>query len=177
MLPTLDLADLAKGSSGITPEWGAGLAQAASVCLDAQGHSSPQSLDVSGPVTQQYALYWLPVDAQMRRCFNDLEDAGEHGAYGIAALLVADITPLEVVERSKKGTGFDYWLGPKGTVGDLFQRASRLEVSHIMKADPPAVSARVKKKLKQTEPSDDTGLSAYVVVVEYGTPLARVAEK
>jgi hypothetical protein len=175
---TLDLAELAAGCGCITPRWGAGLAEAASVCLDAQGHQSPEEFEVSGAITHRHTLHWLAVDDQMRRCFNDLDDAAEHGAYGIAALLVEEHTPFEVVDRSRKGTGFDYWLGPKGTDGGLFDAITgRLEVSGIGRGSLSVVNARVRKKLKQTSPTDALGLPAYVVVVEYGTPLARVADK
>jgi len=41
-----------------------------------------------------------------------------------------------VIERSRKGTGFDYWLGSADEVGELpFQNKVRLEVSGIGKAD------------------------------------------
>lgn len=172
----LQLVALAAGCPGITAAWGESLAQAAGVCLEAQGHVSPRSLEVDGSVTHRHLITWPAIDDQMRRCWNDLDEAAEHGAYGIAALLVSEHTPFEVVERSRKGTGFDYWLGPKGNGGFLFQRAARLEVSGIGRGDNSAINSRVRKKLKQTEPTDGM-LPAYVVVVEYGAPLARIADK
>ena len=173
----LDLSTLQSGCAGITPVWGASLAEAASVALVAQGHRSPHLLEVSGTFAHLHTLYWLSVTAQMQRCWNDLDEAAEHGAYGIAALLVAEHTTYEVVERSYKGTGFDYWLGPKDAAPVLFQHTARLEVSGIGRGDDSAVKARVRKKLKQTAPTDPTGLPAIVVVVEYGRPQARVADK
>lgn len=173
---SLPLTTLAAGSSGITAAWGASLAEAASVCLEAQGHASPKDMEVKGAIEQMCAVSWSPIDDQTRRCWNDLAEAVEHGAYGIAALLVAHHTPYEVVERSRKGTGFDYWLGQKGGDDVLFQHTARLEVSGIMRGDSSAISSRVKRKLKQTESSDGS-LPAYVMVVEYGTPLVQVADK
>jgi len=172
----LQLTSLAEGCTGITPACGESLAQAASVSLEAQGHQSPQLMIVDGSISHRHVVAWGAVDDQMRRCWNDLEEAAEHGAYGIAALVVAEHTTFEVVERSRKGTGFDYWLGPKGGDDTLFQRAARLEVSGIQRGDSSAVNARVRRKLKQTEPSDGV-LPAYVIVVEYGTPLVRIADK
>lgn len=172
----LDLSELANGCPGITPAWGESLAQAASVSFEAQGHSSPGVLAVSGMLDHTHDVSWLAVDGQMQRCWNDLDEAAEHGAYGIAALLVAEHTDFEVVERSRKGTGFDYWLGHKGQSGFLFQHAARLEVSGIKRGDTSTVNSRVRQKLKQTTPSDGA-LPAYIVVVEYGTPLARVVDK
>jgi hypothetical protein len=94
----------------------------------------------------------------------------------MAALLVAAHTELEVVERSRKGTGFDYWLGPKGENSDLFQRTARMEVSGIGSGGAGTVSAREKEKMKQTSVSDGA-LPAYIVIVEFGTPRARVVVK
>ena len=172
----LDLFTLSAGCTGITTAWGESLAQAAGVCLEAQGHVSPRPFSVDGSVTHLHLVTWPVIDDQTRRCWNDLDEAAEHGAYGITALLVAEHTPFEVVERSRKGTGFDYWLGPKGDSGFLFQRAARLEVSGIGRGDNSTINSRVKQKIKQTEPTDGM-LPAYVVVVEYGAPLARIADK
>ena len=131
---------------------------------------------MDGTVTGIHALSWPPVTDQIRRTWGDLEEAVEHGAYGMAALLVAEHTEYEVVERSRKGKGFDYWLGPKGEDSGLFQRTARLEVSGIGRGDESAVAARVKKKLKQISVSDGT-LPGYIVIVEFGSPRARVIKK
>jgi hypothetical protein len=54
-----------------------------------------------------------------------------------------------VVERSRRGTGFDYWLGKKGDNNQLpFQNAVRLEVSGIRKGDDGKIKARAKQKLE-----------------------------
>lgn len=172
----MDIAALHAGFPGITPEWGASLAQAASVSLEAQGHVAPKDCDVEGSVSARHALTWPTTNDQIRRTWNDIDEAVEHGAYGMAALLVAEHTELEVVERSRKGTGFDYWLAPKGDDSALFQRAARLEVSGIGRGDDSAVNSRVKTKLQQTTISDGT-LPAFVVVFEFGTPRARVVQK
>jgi hypothetical protein len=113
----------------------------------------------------------------MRRTWNDLEEAVEHGAYGLAALIIAEHTHLEVVERSRKGTGFDYWLGQKGEGGGaLFQHAARMEVSGIQHGDDKTIEARVRKKLEQTTRTDGT-LPAFIVVIEFSTPRVQVVTK
>lgn len=97
------------------------------------------------------------------------------GAYGIAFLLIRDLTGLGVIERSRKGTGFDYWLGHAGD--DLpFQNKARLEVSGIRQGDAARQAARMSRKTKQTERSDGV-LPAYVIVVEFGTPTALVVRR
>jgi GrpB-like predicted nucleotidyltransferase (UPF0157 family) len=110
----------------------------------------------------------------MERSWNDPEEATEYGAVAIAALLAKRETGHTVIERSRKGTGFDYWLGNDS--GTLFQQKARLEVSGIRHGNERAVQGRVRMKLKQTEPSDGS-FPAYVVVVEFGTPLAEVRRK
>jgi hypothetical protein len=172
----MDLSALHAGFPGITPAWGESLAQAASVSLESQGHSAPTDCAVDGSISALLALSWPTTSEQMRRTWNDLDEAVEHGAYGMAALLVAAHTDLEVVERSRKGTGFDYWLGPKGDDSALFQKTARLEVSGIGRGNESAVRARVKTKMEQTTVSDGV-LPAYVVVVEFGSPRARVIQK
>ena len=111
----IKLTELKLGTPGITPAFGESLAEAAEVCLEEREHSSPTAMQISGEAQGSATLEWEPPSDQMRRCWNDDEVATEHGAYGIATLLVPRITNLQVVERSKKGTGFDYWLGsPRG---------------------------------------------------------------
>jgi hypothetical protein len=172
----MDISVLNAGFPGISPEWGASLAQAASVSLEVRGHAPPKVCHVDGSIQGVHTLVWPAVTNQIRRTWGDLDEAVEHGAYGMAALLVAAHTELEVVERSRKGTGFDYWLGPKGENSDLFQRTARMEVSGIGSGGAGTVSAREKEKMKQTSVSDGA-LPAYIVIVEFGTPRARVVVK
>ncbi len=173
---SLDLNDLKAGTPGITPAFGEGLAQAASVCLEDQGHSSPASMTVRETRERKASVHWEATDDQMRRCWNDDEEATEHGAYGIAALVVPQTKDLHVVERSKKGTGFDYWLGSPDAPDLLFQNKARLEVSGIRTGSSSTISRRVKRKLEQTDKSAGK-LPAVVVVVEFGTPETRIDER
>ncbi len=170
------LENLSTGSPGITRACGTGLAEAACVCLDHQGHTSPTSMKIRGQVMAEAAVTWqIPTD-QARRCWADLEVATEHGACGVASLLLREISDLQVVERSKKGTGFDYWLGDKDDPAALFQGKARLEVSGIRNGSDSVVATRVRQKLRQTERSEGT-LPAVVIVVEFSRPQCRVVEK
>lgn len=171
----LNLCDLQQGFPAITPAFGQHLAEAAAVCLEAQGHKQGQTLSVCGEYSKQYTLSWPQVTEQMQRCLNDPEVATEYGAVGMAVLLTKKIIGYSVVERSRKGTGFDYWLG-KSTDAP-FQEKARLEISGIRKGDEKDIKARVDKKLKQTDQSDKTGIPAYIIVVEFGLPLADVRGK
>jgi hypothetical protein len=110
----------------------------------------------------------------MRRCWNDQQEATEYGAVGIAVLLLKRFHRYSAIERSFKGTGFDYWLGENDDL--LFQKKARLEVSGIIRGNASQVENRVVSKLKQTDVSDGQ-LPAYVAVVEFGNPLAKVVRK
>ena len=82
------------------------------------------------------------------------------------------LTEYHVVQRSWKGTGFDYWLGLKED--ELFQNAARLEVSGIRQGGDKDMEKRIKQKTDQISKSDRMRLPAFVVVVEFGRPLAAV---
>jgi len=159
----------------ITPAFGEYLAQAGAVCLESQGHSQGKLLSVFGKHQGTFPLTWPPITDQMLRCLNDPEEATAHGAVGIAVLLTKKIIGYSVVERSRKGTGFDYWLGESNN--DLFQSMARLEVLGIRKGDKASVKCRAKQKLRQTELSDVTSLPAHIVVVEFGQPTALMEAK
>jgi hypothetical protein len=171
----LDLSDLANGLPAISPAFGQYLAEAGAVCLESQGHANGQELSVQGMRSEDYALRWPEVTDQIERCLNDPEVATEHGAVGIAVLLMKRLIGYAVIQRSRKGTGFDYWLGDESDMP--FDNKARLEVSGIRNGDQKAVKARVREKLKQTEVSDETRLPAYVVVVEFGRPVAEVRQR
>lgn len=172
------LTGLAKGLPAITSEFGVVLAQAGAVCFEDQNHPRGVELKVDGTFQAKYKVFWQDVTDQMRRTFNDPDLATEWGACGVALLLVLDLTEYTVINTSRKGTGFDYWLGKKGN-GDerLFQNKARLEISGIRKGSYSLVRARVKQKLEQVKPSDSSLLPAYIVVVEFNTPLSHVVKK
>jgi hypothetical protein len=171
----LDLNDLANGLPAISPAFGQYLAEAGAVCLESQGHANGQELSVQGICSEGYALRWPRVTDQMERCLNDPEVATEHGAVGIAVLLMKRLIGCAVIQRSRKGTGFDYWLGDESYMP--FESKARLEVSGIRNGDQKVVTARVRAKLMQTEVSDVTSLPAYIVVVEFGHPVAEVRQR
>jgi len=115
----------------------------------------------------------------MRRSWKDKKEATEFGACGIAILIILDLTDYTVVSRSSTDTGIDYWLGTEENEDDppSYINKARLEVSGILKGNNNDIQARVRKKLKQVEPSDDTALPAYIVVVEFSKPLSLVVKK
>jgi hypothetical protein len=164
----------------ITSDFGGVLAETGAICFESVNHKNGVELDVSvssedGSFEVKCPVYWQEVTDQMRSCYGDLEYTTEHGAYGVAILLILNLTDYAIVERSRKGTGFDYWLGRKDDV--LFQKSARLEVSGIRNGDIDAVRARVNAKLNQVKRSDDLGIPAFIVVVEFSNPLSQVVQK
>lgn len=172
---TITLAKLAAGLLGITPAFGQTLAEAGAVCFEDQNHLNGVELKVDGTFQAKYQMFWQQVTDQMIRCYNDEEFATELGAYGVAFLLILDLTDHTVIQRSCRGTGFDYWLGRAEDSEELpFQNKERLEVSGIRSGDKNLVRARVNQKLKQVKLSHNTSLPALIVVVEFSTPLSQM---
>jgi len=172
----LDLNDLTVGMPGIEPARGASFAHAVVTCLEERRHRSGVVMIVDGDFNQSFSLRWDPIDDQIRRSWADFEDATEKGAYGIAALLVVHLTEWTVVERARKGRGFDYWLGRKDCETVLFQNTARLEVSGIREGDEHELNRRVRMKVIQVKP-DPQRLPSFVVVVEFGRPRARMVKR
>ena len=177
----LDLNDLSRGLPAITPSWGATLAEMAGVCLESQGHEQGAQLRIIGYTQNSYTLSWPDINYQTLQTWRDLQEATQFGATAIAVLLGKVEVGYSVVERSVKGTGIDYWMGDESD-GPPFQHKARLEISGILRVDGDSrtvrrrVSARVREKLKQTDPSDGL-IPAYVIVVEFGSPIAEVQRK
>lgn len=90
----------------------------------------------------------------------------------MAIVVVCTQTKLEVIERARKGPGFDYWLGK--SVGKF---EARLEVSGILSGTEAQIGRRVKDKLEQMQRSDETGLPGYAAIVEFSRPRVHVGAK
>ena len=171
----LDLNDLGNGLlPAISPIFGMSLAEAGGVCLESQGHVAGVQLRVRGFVNSIYRLNWPPINKQSQRTWNDPEEATEYGATGVAVLLAKKTTGYAALERSRKGTGFDYWMGDESA--EPFQDKARLEISGIRKGNDSDIKRRVRQKLNQTARSGGS-LPAYAIVVEFGKPLAEVQKK
>lgn len=172
----LDLNRLDRGLPGITPIWGCFLSEASATCLVSQNHGLGVGMDVLGSKKAQFKIYWNgQVQTQELAAWNDEQELTEYGACGIAIMLVLELTGYTVIQRAKKGTGVDYWLGHKES-NTPFENSARLEVSGILQGDEKEVKSRVRKKVKQTEPSDGL-LPAFIVVVEFSKPLSHLVQK
>ncbi len=161
---------------GLTPASAQALAEAAAVCFESRNHKTGVRLPRAGLMHDDLHMEWPPVDDQSRRCYADMQEATERGACGVAILVVKEVTGKLVVERSKKGTGFDYWLGDKDYDGLPFEGVSRLEVSGIPTGTKGQIDSRIKQKKDQIKPTDHLA-PGFVAVVEFGTSIACVEIK
>ncbi len=169
-----NLHSLSLGMAGLTPALGTVFAEAAAVCLEHKKHTPGVHLTSEGDFECTFALDWARVTEQQRRAHNDLQYSTEYGAYGVAIFLIKDQTGKIVIERSRKGTGFDFWLGEEDDF--LFQQKARLEVSGILDGSEAEMGARAKTKLKQISRSDGV-LPGYIAIVEFSGPKARILTK
>ncbi len=172
----LDLGELGRGNiPALTAAMGAALAEAGGVCLESRGHSSGVALTVRGYGESSYTITWSPVSEQARNlAYNDAAKATEMGAEGIAVLIARAVIGYEVIRRSRRGDGFDYWLGAWAETEFIAQAG--LEVSGIRNGSDRQIRARVREKRLQANQGGRQRWATYVIVVEFSRPLAEVSE-
>lgn len=121
MIPIRLELDVFVDSPGLTSALWEMFSEAASLCLESQRHPLEVTLKLISESTSidSVTIKRLVVTEKIRRAHNDMQDATEFGAYGIAIMLVRKILGLMVVEKSRKGTGFDYWLGTEENDSEL----------------------------------------------------------
>lgn len=156
---------------GLTPEFGSFCLQACTVCLENSNHLSGVTLSVTGTRPNNILLNWISVvNDQVKRNWEDNEEATEYGATAIAILLSNKISKHNCIERSSKGLGFDYWLGDEDSIG-LFQRKARLEISGILKESPTnTLEKRLNEKETQTKKSAYLNMNAHICITEFSSP-------
>ena len=171
-MDTIQLSDIKLGTPGITSIEGANLYENSIVALHNSGHQPPVELQMEGLRTEPFSLVWdNTFDDQMRRTYADEQSVTERAAVAISVMLALHNTTYTVIERSRKGTGFDYMLGD--SFDPLFTPKARLEIFGIMQeSESNTLTKRFKQKATQTDRSDDCCLPAYVSVVEFRTPKA-----
>lgn len=168
---TLFLDNIKSGHSGITATEGAVLVENAVVAMHKAQHKSPLSMTLSGMNTQPCNIEWnTNVSEQMLRTHADEEVNTERAAVCMSVLLTKELTGLTILQRSCKGTGFDYWLSDNDT--SYFPKAI-LEVSGIAsETQGNTLSRRIEVKKQQIEKSKDLGLPGYISIIEFSTPKA-----
>jgi hypothetical protein len=158
---------------GLEPYLGGALANAAAVCLDKNHHSSGVELEVSGQYRRRIEVCWEGPTDQIRSSYADLPEATEFGAAGVAIAALNSFGGWIVMQRSRKGTGFDYWISQKDEPsGPLFQECAPLEVSGILTGDETELHRRVRIKKQQISVANTR--RGKVAVVEFGAPKTRI---
>ena len=98
----------------------------------------------------------------------------EYAAVGIALPLILQATGYSDVQRARKGSSVDFWLGKKDEYAFPILEAL-LEVSGILKENPGnTMNARVNQKRQQAMRSPYRNLPVYVIVVEFSKPKAKL---
>ncbi len=168
----IDLDALAEGTPALSPATAADLVEAAAVCLIESGHQPNVPLEVRPPPASTLAFSQPDERAFASRA--DPQEATERGATAVALALLKARTGYGVVERARKRTGCDWYLGDDDD-GPPFQKKHRMEVSGIREEDDSKLRQRVNQKRNQlARGSDDR--PGYVVVVGFATPVAVVEE-
>ncbi len=182
-LPKINLADLfgAGGMPGLTVAFGQMYAEAAAVCLAHCGHVSGVGLSTRGVIERHYEVHWSAITEQINSSHYDIQEATESGASAIALFLARDLLELNALERSKKESGFDYWVGPDGAQmrhgpdgpemleGD---GVYRLEITGTTVGTDSLVRSKLKQKKDQVNKyrKKHPGIGAYVCVVVFNYP-------
>lgn len=152
----------------LTVAAGINFAHAASVCLESQGHAVQVDICGEGHYIKNYSSTRCEVTEQMKRTWGDEEYTTEQGAYGVALLVASKELNVKAIEKSRKKTGIDYWLGTRDNF--LFQKKVRLEVSGIRNGPDSMIRTRFAEKMGQSEKSDAIKLPALIVIVEFNRP-------
>ena len=84
---------------------------------------------------------------------------------GIAVLLAQKEIGYTVIERSRKGPGFDSWMGEG--VSEPFQHEALLEISGIRKGCDRDDASQTQAEAKTLTDRSDGSLPAFVIVVEF----------
>ena len=172
----INVSTIKSGLPGITPVAASQLYEAFEVCMHISGHCEKTSLTITGISNDNIGLLWTDdCNSQKERTYADMQYTVEHGAVCLSVMLSTALTPYTVIERSRKGTGIDYWLGDKDSV--LFQRKARLEVSGILKGEDSSLNRRYMSKVEQTQQSDGLQLPAYISVIEFSKPKAIFSKR
>jgi hypothetical protein len=175
---SLDLYKLRGGIPALSVGAGIAMIEACLICFDELKHKSGIEIDVDGSFRGRYSITWSgSVTEDMRRYWKDKDEATEYAAYGLALLLIEELTGYTAIERSNKGTGFDFWLGYYEEADSPTTRyEARLEASGIRRGSNRQIAARIAQKKAQTDISNGIH-PAYIAVVELSTPIARVVKK
>lgn len=156
----------------IDPHQLQGYANAAKVRLEVH-HAPPVDFEVtSRGETVVYEVKWNPVTEQLRRSYNNADDAKRDGAYVMAFAAVEDLEGMVSIARAETKTGADYYVVPAGHRPLNLESAYRLEVSGT---DGTSADMRQRLRQKQEQARRGSGSEpAIAAVVGFKTKLILV---
>ncbi|MBL7818018.1 MAG: hypothetical protein JNL70_23615 [Saprospiraceae bacterium] len=150
------------------------------VCLSSQNHKTGVFLKYeptqSNIVEQDYMISWqLAFTNVLQNTHTDVNRTTDYGAMCLSLLLADTLLPEKGVwQTSRSGQGVDFWLINPLTLQSIL----RIEISGIRKqATTNTMSARAKKKMIQTDQSDNSAATAYVSIIEFSQPSALFLQK
>lgn len=172
----INLDELRKGLPGFTSIASSYLAEAATYCLNISGHKTGVNLTLEvGDEKKDVIVNWysaLPQDVEST--WQDEQELVEYAAVGIALPLVLTLSEYTDVQRARKGSGVDFWLGQKDENGFPILEAL-LEISGILKKNSRnTVTARLQQKIRQARRSPYKNIPVYIVVIEFSIPMAKL---
>lgn len=188
----IDLEQLRNGVGCLDPVHCSATCRAAQVALSEAGHPVSVRCEVEDQETPLFTvvLQWTELEKLSTiSSWRQRQRLGEWAAEGIAFLMVEQFTPYTVVDQSEVdtrpggGTGIDYYLGAKENLDcddadDFPQHLARLEVSGILRPSASnSLKARVSDKIERTKKSDSDGTPAYIIVVEFETPVMNFTQR
>lgn len=178
----IDLDSLRSGIPALSKGKASLLLETCVWCLTECEHDNGTKMkSVNDAEESSFSIHWPASKVDLLaigRAYND-NDAVEYGAEALSLLLVREQTSYTAIKRAVTGTGIDYWLGKQKQEGDnIFDACdARLEVSGILKENSSnSVKKRIKEKIKQTHPTDQT-FPVLISVVEFGQPYAELVLK
>jgi len=114
-------------------------------------------------------LTWRRPDETTLASWADPAEATEHGAEAVAAVCIEATLGLVVVERARRGTRVDFYLG---RIGDGLERAALLEVGGT---DAGSIAGVLRDKTAQARQNPDQ-LPALAVAVRFREPRVMISD-
>lgn len=178
---SINIDKLKTGISGITLATSTFIHEAVLVALIQNGHQSGVSLKVEGSFKESIQLIWkITPNVTTVNAWKNNIDTANYAAVGLALLLVTELTEFHSFEIASIGTGIDYWMSKKINNSELiaFKKEARLEISGIFKESKSnTVNMRVNLKKKQIQRSKNSGLPAWITVVEFSSPKSKIEKQ
>lgn len=173
----LKLHTIGEGIEGISPTYGAYMAECAAVCFESQGHKSGVLLPYSdGQETKYSVVEWTnEVNAAILSSHFDEKRATDFGAMGVAVLLAYNLTDYTIFDSSATGNGFDFWLRKRMSDGSFAE--ATLEISGIRRETlQNTIQSRLSIKEKQILKHAEKDAICYVSVIEFSKPEAKLVK-